>query len=98
MTYANRYNDRQSDTSSEAKTRQTRPRPRKLAPLYETRLGEAYVADSLDMLRSLPSRSVNLVITSPPYALQRKKEHGNVDKRDYVLSGCCHSRGKLSAC
>jgi DNA modification methylase len=84
MTYANPHNDRQSITSSEAKTRQTRPRPRTPAPLYETRLGEAYVADSLDMLRSLPARSVNLVITSPPYALQRKKEYGNVDKRDYV--------------
>jgi hypothetical protein len=84
MTYANRYNDRQSITSSEAKIRQTRPRPRTPAPLYETRLGAAYIADSLDMLRSLPARTVNLVITSPPYALQRKKEYGNVDKRDYV--------------
>jgi hypothetical protein len=97
MTYASRYNNRQSNTSSEAKAGQTRPRPRTPAPLYETRLGEAYVADSLDMLRSLPARSVNLVITSPPYALQRKRNMAT-STSSTTLSGCCHSRGKLSAC
>ena len=98
MTYANRYNDRQSITSSEAKTRQTRPRPRKPTPLYETRLGEAYVADSLEMLRSLPARSVNLVITSPPYAPCSAKRNTATTTSATMLSGCCHSRGKLSAC
>jgi site-specific DNA-methyltransferase (cytosine-N4-specific) len=33
---------------------------------------------------ALPARSVNLVVTSPPYALHFKKEYGNVDKHDYV--------------
>ena len=49
-------------------------------PLYETTLGKAYIADSLAFMRSLPSGSVNLVMTSPPYALYFKKEYGNVDK------------------
>lgn len=53
-------------------------------PLYTTRYGQAYVADSLDMLAQLPDDSVNLVITSPPFALQRKKEYGNKDQHEYV--------------
>ena len=53
-------------------------------PLYHTDLGAAYVADSLDMLRQLPDNSVNLVMTSPPFALQRKKEYGNKDQHEYI--------------
>jgi len=53
-------------------------------PTYRTDLGAAYSGDSLDLLGSLPDASINLVITSPPYALHFKKEYGNVDKRDYV--------------
>jgi len=32
----------------------------------------------------LPEKSVNLVVTSPPYALHFEKEYGNVAKADYV--------------
>lgn len=53
-------------------------------PTYRTELGAAYSGDALDFLRALPTASVNLVVTSPPYALHYKKEYGNVDKRDYV--------------
>lgn len=53
-------------------------------PHYTTDMGRAYLADSLDVLRGLPSDSVNLVATSPPYALHFKKEYGNADKSDYV--------------
>lgn len=65
------------------------PRPLMFAtlkqpPLYTTSLGQAYLADSLDMLAQLPDNSVNLVLTSPPFALQRKKEYGNKDEVDYV--------------
>jgi DNA modification methylase len=55
-----------------------------LRPAYRTALGAAYSADALDVLRALPSGSVNLALTSPPYALHFKKEYGNVDKGDYV--------------
>ena len=50
-------------------------------PLYTTECGQAYVGDSLDLLPRLPADSVDLVITSPPFALQRKKEYGN-EKED----------------
>lgn len=53
-------------------------------PAYTTRLGAAYIGDSLGLLPQLPDSSVNLVITSPPFALQREKEYGNHNQDDYV--------------
>lgn len=52
--------------------------------LYSTALGTAYLVDARQALRSIPDNSVNLVVTSPPYALHFKKEYGNVSKADYV--------------
>lgn len=57
---------------------------RRMKPLYETALGKAYCDDSLAMLPNLPDGSVDLVLTSPPYALHFKKEYGNADQKDYV--------------
>src|SRR3990172_8695748 len=56
----------------------------KVEPLYTTRLGQMYCADSLEMLPALASASVDLVMTSPPYGLHFKKEYGNVDQDKYV--------------
>src|SRR5947207_3484222 len=53
-------------------------------PFHETSLGKAYLADALLFLPSLPDGSVNLVMTSPPYALHFKKEYGNASKQDYL--------------
>ncbi|PJA79950.1 MAG: site-specific DNA-methyltransferase [Nitrospirae bacterium CG_4_9_14_3_um_filter_41_27] len=53
-------------------------------PLYKTQMGEAYVGDSLELLLKLPAESVDLVITSPPFAIQREKEYGNKNQADYV--------------
>ncbi len=53
-------------------------------PYYSTPFGAAYLGDALEVLKALPSDSVNIVITSPPYALHFKKEYGNVDKDNYV--------------
>lgn len=53
-------------------------------PFYETALGATYLGDSQNLLRALPAASVNLVFTSPPYALHFKKEYGNVTKGQYV--------------
>lgn len=55
-----------------------------MSPIYTTRLGQAYQGDSLDLLRALPSESVDLVMTSPPYALHFKKEYGNANQADYL--------------
>lgn len=54
------------------------------APAYATDLGAAVAADSREVLRLVPPDSVDLVVTSPPYALEFKKEYGNASKADYV--------------
>jgi len=43
-----------------------------------------YAVDSLEALGSMPDGSLNLALTSPPYALEFKKEYGNATKADYV--------------
>jgi DNA modification methylase len=53
-------------------------------PLYTTRYGAAYVGDALELLQGLPDESIDLVLTSPPFALQHQKEYGNVDQDEYV--------------
>lgn len=53
-------------------------------PAYFSSKGAAYVGDSRKLLEELPDASVNLVITSPPFALQRKKEYGNLDQHEYI--------------
>jgi hypothetical protein len=35
-------------------------------------------------MEDLPDDSVSLVMTSPPFALQRKKEYGNRDQHEYI--------------
>ena len=52
--------------------------------IYKTPLGECYNDDSLEIMKTLDTESVDLVITSPPFALQRKKEYGNEITDDYV--------------
>ena len=51
---------------------------------YRTEAGEAWCGDALELLSLLPDESVNLVVTSPPFALQRQKSYGNMDQADYV--------------
>lgn len=53
-------------------------------PIYSTKFGEAYCSDSLEILRSLKDESVDLVLTSPPYALHFKKEYGNAEQKEYI--------------
>lgn len=52
--------------------------------VYKTSLGSAVCGDSRRLLTTLADDSVNLVITSPPFALQRQKSYGNVDQDEYV--------------
>lgn len=52
--------------------------------IYETIKGKAYHGDSLDLLESLDDNSINLVITSPPFALQRQKKYGNLNGEEYI--------------
>lgn len=53
-------------------------------PLYYTSLGSAFTGDSLNLLNEIPDNSINLVITSPPFALLREKEYGNKSQNEYL--------------
>lgn len=53
-------------------------------PAYITAWGASYIGDARDLLEQLPDSSVNLVLTSPPFALLREKEYGNESQSRYV--------------
>ena len=55
-----------------------------LRPAYRTQGGAAFLGDALTLLERLPDESINLVMTSPPFALLRQKEYGNKDETEYV--------------
>ncbi|GFO73745.1 hypothetical protein BJAS_P4749 [Bathymodiolus japonicus methanotrophic gill symbiont] len=55
-----------------------------IKPAYTTSNGRAYCGDSLKVLSKFPDNSINLVMTSPPFALQRKKEYGNKEQHEYL--------------
>jgi DNA modification methylase len=55
-----------------------------MRPAYSTTRGKAYCGDSLALMRDMPSSSVDLIMTSPPYALHFKKEYGNADQANYI--------------
>lgn len=54
------------------------------SPAYSTEWGNAYCGDSLELLQQFPDDSIDLVMTSPPFALLRKKEYGNKEQHEYV--------------
>lgn len=56
----------------------------KIKPLYFTRFGKAFLGDSLSLLDHIDTDSINMVITSPPFALLREKEYGNKSQEEYV--------------
>ena len=76
--------DRLSRVAAEKKSSHPIAGALDIQPYYKTKLGCAYLTDSLEALKSLPDSSVNLVVTSPPYALHSKKEYGNVSKDEYI--------------
>jgi len=49
-----------------------------------TKLGKIYCADSLDLMKEIKTSSVDLIITSPPFGLVRKKSYGNVNADKYI--------------
>lgn len=53
-------------------------------PVYRGRKGAAYCGDSRGLLKDVANNSVDLVLTSPPFALQRKKEYDNKEQGEYV--------------
>lgn len=57
-----------------------------LTPAFSTDFGEMYQGDALDVMRELVAdgRRVKLIMTSPPFALLRKKTYGNEDADHYI--------------
>lgn len=55
-----------------------------LKPFYTQKSGAAYLGDSINLLKQIDDSSVNLILTSPPFALTRKKEYGNESAETYV--------------
>ena len=67
---------------------------------YKTDKGKCICGDALELLDTIEDNSVNLFITSPPFALQRKKEYGNKEQEEYVNWLCEFGRkayNKLAA-
>ena len=55
-----------------------------IQPYYTQTYGAAYLGDSLELTKDIKDCSVNLILTSPPFALTRKKEYGNESSEMYV--------------
>lgn len=53
-------------------------------PIYETDKGAAFLGDSLQLMKLIPDNSVDLILTSPPFALTRQKEYGNKPEQEYL--------------
>lgn len=56
----------------------------RMKPFYKTELGAAYLGDSLELMKNVPDSSIDLILTSPPFALTRQKEYGNKQEQEYV--------------
>ncbi|MDE2818981.1 MAG: site-specific DNA-methyltransferase [Chloroflexota bacterium] len=73
-------NRQENITLLPSSTKQNKPEER-----IRTSLGVAYWAESASLMEHLLDEdSVDLIMTSPPFGLVRKKEYGNADASDYV--------------
>jgi DNA modification methylase len=58
---------------------------RQVKPYFQTKHGSVIHGDALKVLSDrLKPGSVDLIMTSPPFGLVRKKEYGNVESESYV--------------
>ncbi|WP_066375975.1 DNA-methyltransferase [Anabaena sp. CA = ATCC 33047] len=62
----------------------TTPKVTNSQPYYTQQHGQAYLGDSLQIIKSIPDNSINLILTSPPFALTRKKAYGNESAEKYI--------------
>lgn len=56
----------------------------KFKPYYNSQHGFMIHGDALNVMREMADESVDLIMTSPPFGLVRKKTYGNVDSDEYV--------------
>ncbi|HDR73711.1 MAG TPA: site-specific DNA-methyltransferase [Methanoculleus sp.] len=53
-------------------------------------LDEVYLGDSLELMPGVPSESVDLIVTDPPFAIDFRARKGNYNRAgDRVLNGYC---------
>jgi len=55
-----------------------------LDSIYSTQLGQQVIGDSRIVVATLPDESIDLIVTSPPFALLRQKSYGNESQAQYV--------------
>jgi len=53
-------------------------------PYYTQNNGAVYLGNSLELIKLIADNSINLILTSPPFALTRKKEYGNENAEKYI--------------
>lgn len=67
-------------TLTTARSRQTSVRL-----FHKTKHGSVYHCDALDLMQDvIAPKSIDLIVTSPPFGLVRKKDYGNVAADEYV--------------
>jgi site-specific DNA-methyltransferase (cytosine-N4-specific) len=54
------------------------------SPYYTQNNGAVYLGNSLELIKFINDSSINLILTSPPFALTRKKEYGNESAEKYL--------------
>lgn len=58
---------------------------KQLRRFHQTKYGKIYLGDSLKLFdRRIEPHSVDLIVTSPPFGLLRKKSYGNADADEYL--------------
>lgn len=55
-----------------------------VSQFFATENGRIHLGDSLEILSEIEAGTVDLIMTSPPFGLVRKKDYGNVDADEYV--------------
>jgi len=55
-----------------------------MPPYFKTQYGSLILAESLSYLVTQKKHSVDLIVTSPPFGLVRKKDYGNVESHEYL--------------
>lgn len=63
--------------------------------VYKTKHGLQLSGDSRSLLALMPEESIDLIVTSPPFALLRKKSYGNEEQSEYVAWLCEFGRAAL---
>lgn len=57
---------------------------RTIKAYIQTKLGSAFTPSGLEVMKQRREASVDLIMTSPPFALTRKKDYGNKQEGAYL--------------